>query len=631
MFELSEYVTRDKLDYMVALTNILLSVVTMIAILMLVPTAFYRYIEIPLMAFFAGVIYINIRKKSNQNTDYFTSTVQVNNWMIIFGIIYFFMLIFVILRTISYPIPYSRPKEYFVLIPFAVSLVSVAILLTQMESKKNIVILGEIIILSLTLRWIPLSLFPGHIGIDPWWHQIFTQKIITSCHIPQGNPYSYLPIMHLIIGETSIVLGINYKSSVFVSIVLFSAYSVVFIFLAGRLAYNEKVGLMAALFLGIADIQINYGIVVVPLTLTVSMIPLVIYLIFKIATKPRSLNITLLLMVIGTTLVLTHPLGAFSITFLLLIFYLIFDLYVPYTNTRPTKKIFGKSIVLFSIFIIFWYSYKTPQYLNKIKLLLEFGFSFAEGGFAIQAHNYSLREIMEVMLGVLGFHLYLGISLIGMFYSLSNEFMTKYRLGLALSGIILGGMIFLMLLLNFVGLMPGRWYPILQVVVSFNTGLGIFLLSSLARNHNRVLFISVITFIVSFFMITAPIANYDTPIYSKSITPLLAFTRSDLIAINFISQRVPNKTIIVDQYPMYYLGYHKHIPSKSIYPYFLHNKLNIEQNEAMLIRSSIIKRPFGALNYGVVKLEYNPLPVLITHNRLGYIYTNKNAHIFSYV
>ena len=71
---------------------------------------------------------------------------------------------------------YVRPLEYFICISIMAGIVSLEILF----KKCHTLILLQIILLGISLQFSQVSIFPNVVGVDPWYHQKVTLKILES-------------------------------------------------------------------------------------------------------------------------------------------------------------------------------------------------------------------------------------------------------------------------------------------------------------------------------------------------------------------------------------------------------------------------------------------------------------------
>ena len=89
---------------------------------------------------------------------------------------FYFTLSIAILLFIYRPDMYSRPIAYFICIGFIAVIIGVQIA----YAKDNIVtgIILQIILLGIFVRWVQITVFPGHVWFDPWFHGNFIDNLI---------------------------------------------------------------------------------------------------------------------------------------------------------------------------------------------------------------------------------------------------------------------------------------------------------------------------------------------------------------------------------------------------------------------------------------------------------------------
>src|SRR5256885_6240279 len=150
--------------------------------------------------------------------------------------------------------PYVRPPIYFVLTALMVSLIFVDIMLDSSSRVLRGTILTQIVVVGLSLVITQSLAFPSIVGVDPWWHRWFVNRILGSGHIPPNYAYSVFPIFHLEITATMLSTGLDYKLATIGSIsFLLIALDSILVWLIGRLLFTERIGLLAALLSTIAS------------------------------------------------------------------------------------------------------------------------------------------------------------------------------------------------------------------------------------------------------------------------------------------------------------------------------------------------------------------------------------------
>jgi hypothetical protein len=374
-----------------------------------------RYIEIGVLAFSACAIYLAIRKRlfplgiSSLQDLY----VKLSTYLIL-NLLFFALFFYSIISVVQRPDLYSRPLGYFVSTAFMVAILAIEILFLPKGKAYTSFILIKIMLVALSLLWIPQLIFPGLIGIDPWAHQMFATKILEAGTIPGGYPYSELPVMHLIIDATSLITGLSYKFATMLSISLFHVISLIFVFLLGRFIFNSKVGLLAALLLGVAENWIAGGIQITPTTLALVIVALLIYVIFK-ARKGRSAILILLSLLLMAVLILTHTVTALSLAILLFFFWLSFQAYKSIYPKRFNSPVSLYLAILFTVAMLAWWTYASGHIFTLAEVIKS-GFRVELWELTEPAFEYMQTiPFSEYLLNLLGFLLFYMFSIIGSF------------------------------------------------------------------------------------------------------------------------------------------------------------------------------------------------------------------------
>lgn len=236
---------------------------------------------------------------------------------IIFFILFSYVLISFYLRTDVY----IRPISFFVAITIMAIIVAIQILCCHPKGFHVWFVLFEIMIIALILRWSPVFMYPGVVGVDPWTHQRITADLLAFGHIqPDALNYFKMPSYHIFTGMTSLITGLEYKYAVMCSVNLLQVIcDVLFIFLLGKAVFNTKVGLMAGLLLGVANYHVQFGYWTIPNTMGLTIVLIMVYMLFKIRADFH-LRGTSLWIVLALTLILTHSVCAMCMCILLFAF-----------------------------------------------------------------------------------------------------------------------------------------------------------------------------------------------------------------------------------------------------------------------------------------------------------------------
>jgi hypothetical protein len=230
---------------------------------------------------------------------------------------------------------------------------------------------------------------------------MFTAQILETGSIPGGYPYSNLPVMHLIIVTTSLITDLSYKFATMLSISLPHVVGLVFAFLLGRFVFDSKVGLLAALLLGVAAYWINLGMGIHPTTLALVLVAMLIYMIFK-ARQERSIISTCLYLLVMGVLILTHTVTALCMAILLFSFWFGFELYKKMYRDRFDVPVTLWLAILFTVAMLSWWTY-VSGHITAVAELIKYGFRIERWALAEPMVGVSFSERLLYMLGFLLF------------------------------------------------------------------------------------------------------------------------------------------------------------------------------------------------------------------------------------
>lgn len=625
--------TNISLDILIAILGLVGSLIAFVLMLMfLSESSIYRYIEAPIFCIIACGLYLILNKKWNKTNIFvkFHEFTNSTNLILVINIIFFVAIAYIALIMNSQQ--YSRPIEFFILIPIIVCCIAIEVLYLPKNKMYIYVLFFKLFLIHMLLRLSPQLITDGFIGIDPWWHEMFTNQLLTLSNIPQASSYTDLPAMHLLVSFCMILGHLSYKIVVMDLFPIIQFTSYLFIYLLSKLIYNEKIGLMAILILTVSNMQIQYSIVVIPMTLATIIITMSIYLLFRSAVNNNnSIYLRAILLIFYFLIVMTHALGSVISIVLIICTFVFFELYKKQYKISSKNPVSRTTIFLFIIIMFSWWMYVAQHYLIAFVTLFEKGMSSTLGGFSIKLSNdVSIDSKIELLLSIFGFFLGIGLSIFGSLCMLSNKYVNRNSFSIVFSGYALTAIVFGSLLLGLVGLLPGRWYVILQIVLVIPAALGIYVLSlSFKDRYKQIISLIVLISILTFFMITDPVANTDTPIYSKNSTIRLNFKDSELSSINTISNiNANNKTILTDQFPMYYVQYTiKNKRSKSFTDLLLNKNFTTAKNDTIIVRQEILDHPFGAYSNGITRLDYN-LPQLLNEYEYSKIFNSSTVQAY---
>ncbi|MBA7483891.1 hypothetical protein ES707_19408 [subsurface metagenome] len=213
--------------------------------------------------------------------------------------------------------------------------------------------------------------------MDTWVHRLTTVGWLNAGHI-EGGIYQQLPIMHLTIGATSLITGLGYKMAAMFSISLLQAVcNVLFIFLIGRLLFNAKVGMLAALLMGIANWYIFFGYWTIPNALGATFVVVIIYLVLKFY-KDRVAAVMPLYGLMIVALLLTHAIATLWLAILLFTFWLSFLFYSRFFKERLAVFPLLAAALIFTAAMLSWWTFGSGD-MQSLVYHLRHGFAPSAG------------------------------------------------------------------------------------------------------------------------------------------------------------------------------------------------------------------------------------------------------------
>jgi len=318
---------------------------------------------------------------------------------------------------------YERPLLFFVFVSLMVGTVAIGILFAPKNNVFYGTILSEIIIIGLIITYTQNLIFSGVVGIDPWFHQMVTNKIIESGNIPIGYSYSKLPLFHLEIASTAIISDVNYKlATLFSSSFLLIALNAIMVFLLGKFFFSEKVGLLGSLFLITANHHLFMSFWTIPNSIAAIFILPILYLMFKFNIKKNKF-IFFIILLFMISIILTHTIVAMAMAIILLSGLLIFKFHKKIYDVKVKNPI-GLTITLFFIIFMFaWWLYASGH-ITKLADFIRMGFHEADLSRHTEStlHYVPTIPMIERLFNQLGMFLFFSLSFIGLFYMISKKY-----------------------------------------------------------------------------------------------------------------------------------------------------------------------------------------------------------------
>jgi hypothetical protein len=480
------------------------------------------------------------------------------------------------------PQVYVRPIEYFIFTALMASAVAAEVLTSISNRTYRFVILAQSAIVGLSLQVSELIIFPNVVGIDPWTHEWFVSQTIQLGHVAAGAQYTTLPMFPLYAASTSLLSSLDYKLSVMLSVGLsLIVVGVLLVYVIGKSLISEKVGLLGALVFAIANNVIWLGYWTIPNTLGAIYVLIGIYLIIQLKGREAASHLALLLIVMGS-LVLTHTISALALALALFSGLLGILLYRRFYGRETHTYLSWTMAGIFAVVMLLWWTYGSGSLAGLVDLLQNFELAPMRA-----AANAAIVDqvLSERIFNFAGSYSFVALSLIGCFYMVSKKFgnaRTFMFVFMALPATFLAYSSF-----SGVYLLSERWIAFAQMFLAIPLALTLMLFAKLVRgSRTRSVFLGVIVFCLSLFLILSPVANVDNRILTPN-TKRASLTTSELQAISKLTQKGQGQLVSDSYYTTastYYLN-------KTTEPFVTFWQRNVTPNDLLLIRTEMMGRP----------------------------------------
>jgi len=601
------------------------------------------YAPIGVIVFLACLAYILISRRSSASVR--AQPEATPRMYLLLNIMFFVLLTYSILAFHLRPDLYTRPLGYFIALAAMAAVVAAEIIFLPSRKAAAPLALFKIMVIGVSLGWSQLLLYPSVAGVDPWYHQDFTAKILQAGHVPPDYLYSGLPGMHLVAGTTSLITGLEYKLATMLSVsLLMVTCNVLFMFLLGRFIHSPRAGLLAALLLGAGNFHIWWVYWTVPNGMAVVFIPIVVYLLFKLRRERPGAAIGLAA-VLMAALMVTHAIGALMLGMAL--FFVWFGAAIRKGlryRAAVGFRVFLVAAILFSGVTLIYSGLVSGQTRHIVWLGRAFMRDYPTGilppgdvdpppdvvappvdlpplSEAVAQYRDYVVPLGEHLFNNLGVYLFYAVALIGAFALLSRHARNSYGFAFVIAGLLILATTFFVIL-PFRPWLAGRFNHFLQVLLAVPLGIAlIWLAGRVAKASVRVCLVATTVFALAFLMILSPQANLDNRTFAPNTIIRQALTYSEVRAFHTASV-IYGGEIGVDSYcarPLRLIL----APDNEIYA--IDEQLYSQDYDAfrdmlVLIRTEVLHHPvkFGG---GVYRLQHEP-DVTLAEQGFSRIYDN---------
>ncbi|MCJ7445195.1 MAG: hypothetical protein MUO26_11845 [Methanotrichaceae archaeon] len=453
-----------------------------------------------------------------------------------------FFTIYAVSIWLLYTELYSRHISYFILIFILIITLSIEIVFLNKLDTIWIILL-KIILLSINIRAGLYYEYPSLMGYDAYYHARIAMLITEFGKIPPlelAEKYANYPIMHLLISINQIIMQMDIKNSIFLSIALPIIICSIFIYCIGKSLLDARIGLLAVLLINITNLHIVRGAAnITPDSLALCYFLILLFLLFK----ERNMASSLIILFITSIIILTHQLSSFVILFIIILLYLskFFIRFIyNFKNFYPPMNIEYFYILLFLCALqAYWMNTDVRPGLTFFEWVLRPAIAMLETGgeynpqVLLTGPEY-VRPMFETVLIQLCYLLIPFLTIGGVFLSI-----LKKQKELALSFVIpiLFILIYGIPLLGIRNLLTSRWEPFLSIIATLIISQYIIYLIFLSNKRiSKVAITCIISFVIAFLMLITPAINKDTMIISNiNNTVSSQFTNGEIYAARRIA------------------------------------------------------------------------------------------------
>lgn len=532
----------------------------------------------------------------------------------------FFILLSSILLMLYFS-GYERPPGYFIAVAFICAVVALEIVTTPKEAKGRIAfILLKILVIAFILRSSVAYIFPGsYLGTDPWRNAVLYEEILLTGHLvgDMGSYYN-MPFQYLLVVVTSLLTGVLPREAMILSLGLFEAISISFIFLLARNVFDAKIGLMSALVLGINNLHITWGWYIVAQTLGISIAALLLYLIMS-RREYQTARFRLTTFIALVALILTHSVSSFIILIILTAYYLGNVIYSSFTGSKLRYDYRGM-VFFYAVALIGYWLYFTGSFSYFMRMLVGQTPALSVD---IAYSPTLITGVKSMSEGVnrLGNLLFYGLASLGILSVLNQRNINLSRFSIVFSAALLTGIVFMLFFIINREVLIARWFIFLDILLAVPAAIGLFVISNAVKSGWKKLATMVVIFLmISLLMVTNTTSSFDSFMYPSYLRNRNALTESELRAADTIAALYPG-IIVMDNMHALALSGSPGVREKHL------SKEDIESGFADLAGLLVLRRYLVGSKIGV-STGGQPFWTLFTYDPYEVLERNKFNHVY---
>ncbi|WP_129115374.1 hypothetical protein [Halegenticoccus tardaugens] len=434
------------------------------------------------------------------------------------------------------------------------------ILFTGEREFSPVLLLLQIILLGLVIRFAALFTTPGYIGIDVWSHTpTWSAQILEAGSLePISNDKYYAsPLYHLLVVGASLLLDLPIREALYLTLGVAMPLSVLFVYATARYFVGVRWAVFATAVFTVSSHVIEWGIHLIPTSLGLIFFLAILYTLTRVLHLDYRFRDFALVVLFSVATILTHQVSAFiMLAFtgagLLAQFVLSIGLFNPRMSnplkfdSQDTVNLSGLLAFDLGLITFMWsltpyqgdtflmtiFSYLQTTIVESGGLGSGVGQEAPSGG--IGAQPTFMDQFVEY-LDVTGFLLLLLLTIVGSVYILRRENASHATFTGVVATVVMLVFVFGFPMFGIETFVPGRWFAFLTAPMAIIGALGLaFLVQRIGPRGAAVI---LLVFIVAFPTVSMLASNgtIDSPPFEGTQTRY-SYTDAELTAAQTIGE-----------------------------------------------------------------------------------------------
>ncbi|MFC7045290.1 hypothetical protein ACFQH6_07605 [Halobacteriaceae archaeon GCM10025711] len=449
------------------------------------------------------------------------------------------------------------------------TLLLLQILFTADEDLHPPLVLVEVLVVTLVVRFAALYTTPGFIGIDIWTHVPDYAASIAAEHslAPISNHKHYAsPLYHLLVVTSAQILDLSLRNALYLTLGVAMPFGALFVYLLLSLSVSRRWALFGAAVYAGSDYFIEWGIHLIPTSMGLLFFLAVLYALSRFLELQYGLRDLAMLLFFTTAVVLTHQISSFIMLVVIgggLLAQLLFrlgtfeipdDRYGLFSSSSDPANLTG--ILVFDVGLMTFMWSLTPYHGRsfletvliylRMTLLESAGFLNLAGGTQSASSGAgggggpTLVELLATYVDTLGFLLLLFATVVGSFYVLRRNRVTHAMVTHVVSVVVMLVFVLGLPLFGVRSFIPGRWFAFLYAPMVV---LGVVGLRHLATNLRKPVAVAVLVLFVLLVpgvMVSSSNGAIDNPVFPNRVD--YAYDQTELAAVDTVGEYSPPET-----------------------------------------------------------------------------------------